>query len=198
MLPASSGWALLTHLSVFVGVGSRASGISSRSVLGLTISDHQEYWALVALTWKERSDDASRPFEVDPDSDPVLLSSLPSDQLDFQRALLMAEIDEGVSFPLEKRGHLIFLHAQSGYVYCARCHISRRAKDWKYACNHDCAASERLPRPIGSYCSVQAHHVRIVMTKWKSYASRPSVSCMRCKSVQWATAMFRSGCKVRS
>ena len=113
--------------------------------------------------------------------DPVPDSPLPSDH-------------SLEALPSEQNGHLVIQRKDLGYVWCARCHIARRARDAQFLTLKPCKRAHECPVPEGHYRIQEKHIVRIEMHTWKLHSWRPKACCVICGAAQWATATFKRPC----
>ena len=94
------------------------------------------------------------------------------------------------------RGHYVMHTSDGRYIYCARCYVTRRAKDRRWLVLKDCAFKDREPCIEGETCLILGHHASISIETWRLSALRPRMRCLLCERVCWASEGFKIQCDV--
>ena len=92
-------------------------------------------------------------------------------------------------------GHCPIVRSDLGYIWCAKCYVTRKMRDRQYLFLRPCKRHDQIPTPEGHYTTSGMHLVRIQLTQWKLSSWRPKKICMLCGGEQWATAEFRRPCQ---
>ena len=95
---------------------------------------------------------------------------------------------------LDMRGHVISLMADSTYVFCAKCFISRRMRDMKWVWTRPCMALQQTPRHIGARVVLLGHDALLEEGAWKGASFRPRWRCQACQECIWATSTYKNLC----
>ena len=96
----------------------------------------------------------------------------------------------------DTKGHLVTLESTLQYAYCARCHITRRARDIKWIASQECSSPNACACTEGDYRFFDDHCVRLEMGTRKLGVLKPRYTCIKvgCGMRWWATGAPRGVC----
>ena len=102
--------------------------------------------------------------------------------------------EEVPTIVLEARGHCLRVLKNGTYVFCGKCFISRRMRDYKWIFLRDCAFVDRTATSLGARETCEGHQAVLDILTWKNSAQRPAWRCERCDITWWATARPKRFC----
>ena len=91
-------------------------------------------------------------------------------------------------------GHIIAVSEDGRYCYCARCYITRKARDRRWIIHRDCLKRDSDPRREGDSLTCNGHEAVVSVVLWKLTALRPAFKCVKCSLQAWASAGFKQPC----
>ena len=89
----------------------------------------------------------------------------------------------------DMKDHVPALESTHQYFYCCRCHVARRARDYKWLFMKPCGRAEEPIVCEGDYIFRSGHLVRLQMRTWRTSSIRPAFSCLKCPIWWWASEL---------